>query len=157
MSPPPFGFLIVTTKTSMTGVKTTATLNLGTGKVYDQVVEDPMFMSETKTRNLACARLAYDFTKYAFITALTPKMFHVFCEYVECDTYNYLRNGDFEDFGSEVAEAWNLLEDIEPSYSTGIHEATTCGYGCIDFNGFWMFSLPDQEPSEHGVGKGAQA
>lgn len=142
-----FSFLKISTHTSIEQVSTEAVLNIGNGRIYTHYCNDPMFMSETKTRRIACAAVAYDFAKTAFSTSMTPKMFHVFCEYVECDTYDYLHNGDFVRFGAEVAEAWELLGDIDASYSSGIHDLTTCGYGCIDFNGFWMFSLPDQEPS----------
>lgn len=30
----------------------------------------------------------------------------------------------------------------KPLFSTGIHEMLTYGYGDLDFNGFWQYSIP---------------
>lgn len=33
-----------------------------------------------------------------------------------------------------------------PRCSTGIHDWITRGYGKLDYNGFWQYPLPDEEP-----------
>jgi hypothetical protein len=32
-----------------------------------------------------------------------------------------------------------------PTYSTGVHDKLTCGYGRVDHNGFWQFPVRSKE------------
>lgn len=58
-----------------------------------------------------------------------------------------------EPSGDEVNEQhaldlWNAGE--QPSFSTGICESLTCGYGTLDDSGYWEFPL---YPAEQYLGK----
>lgn len=77
-----------------------------------------------------------------FDTEITPKMFSLLCEHIEADIEHFLSIIVDEGFATCMADYWKLA-DNPCGYSSGIHDATTRGYGAIDNNGFWMFPLPD--------------
>ncbi|HUS49794.1 MAG TPA: hypothetical protein VMZ91_06495 [Candidatus Paceibacterota bacterium] len=39
----------------------------------------------------------------------------------------------------------------KPSYSTGIHDKLTCGYGELSHDGFWEYSLSDGEENRYTI------
>jgi hypothetical protein len=97
--------------------------------------------------NEALSGLAYDLFSKMFRTVTTAKMFLLYMEHFSADMNSHIESKRVEDFWADIGEAWKAV-GASPSFSKGIHEATTSGYGDIDFNGFWMIPLPDVDDSE---------
>lgn len=92
--------------------------------------------------NESLAGLAYELFSRLFRTVTTAKMFLLYLEHFSADMNSHIESKRVEDFWADVGDAWKAVGGV-PSFSHGIHEATTSGYGDIDFNGFWMIPLPD--------------
>lgn len=53
---------------------------------------------------------------------------------------------------TEAIAIFAYMLDYIPSYSTGICENLTCGYGMLDRNGYWQFPLyPDVTPEAFDI------
>lgn len=77
-----------------------------------------------------------------FYTEMTAKMFLLYLEHYTADLEGLIAGNNPISFFASVAGAWHSIGAVH-NHSTGIHDATTRGYGAIDVSGFWFIGLPD--------------
>lgn len=68
----------------------------------------------------------------------------LYLEHYTADLDGFIANNKPNEFFASIADAWKSI-GAEHNISTGIHDATTCGYGVIDNCGFWFIPLPDAQ------------
>lgn len=95
-------------------------------------------------KDQALLSVVHQFITAHFDTEITPKMFSLLSEHIAADLDGCLANNDHQGFSEHIAKYWEASGAVSGA-SSGIHECTTYGYGCIDNLGFWMIPLPDGE------------